>query len=108
MTVSDALPNRPLSRNELYDLQKHEGIRHTIPQDAPLHGNERGVACAMIIGESQSVAVGFDEESESWLEIHREPTPDDAFMRDYITDEDHDHPEIQRLVERMQEWDDSN
>lgn len=107
MTISDALPDRPVSQNELFALESHDGIRITMPQSAPAFEDIQSVECVMIVGEGQTVAMGFDEAEETWKELRREPTPDDAFTGDFITNNDHDSPAIQRIREAMKEWTES-
>lgn len=100
-TITEALPNRLMSRNELYAIESRNGIRITMPQTAPWDDDAEQIECFMIVGNGETVAVGFNKEDQSWTELCREPTPENAFTGDYITNEDHDHPSIRRI---MDEW----
>lgn len=102
--ITDALPNRAMSRNELYAIESGDGIRITMPETAPWDDDAEQIDCFMIVGEGATVAVGFDEEAQSWDELHRESTPKNAFTGEYITNEDHDHPEIRRIMDTMGDW----
>lgn len=102
--IVEALPNRPMSRNQLYALETRDGIRYTRPYSAPWDDNAKQIECFMIVGEGKTVAVGFDGEAQSWTELQREPTPEDAFTGEYITNEDDDYPEIQRISDAMSDW----
>jgi hypothetical protein len=103
-SVAKALPNRPLSRTELFAIESRDGIRNTMPQTAPWDDDTEQIECFMIAGDGETVAVGFDEQEQSWCELHRESTPKTAFTGDYITNEDHDHPAIRRIMDAMEDW----
>lgn len=102
--IAEALPDRPMSRNQLYALETRDGIRYTRPYSAPWDDDTEQIECFMIVGEGKTVAVGFDAETQSWTELQRERTPSDAFTGAHITNEDDDHPEIQRVSEAMNDW----
>jgi hypothetical protein len=102
--ITDALPDRAMSRNELYAIESGDGIRITMPETAPWDDDVEQIECFMIVGDGATVAVGFDDEAQSWNELHRESTPKDAFTGEYITNEDHDHPEIRRIMDTIEDW----
>lgn len=102
--IVEALPNRPMSRNQLYAMESREGIRYTRPYTAPWDDDTEQIECFMIVGEGKTAAVGFDEEEQSWTELQRERTPENAFTGAFITNEDDNHPEIQRISDAMSNW----
>lgn len=102
--IVNALPNRPLKHQEVLDLPvASDKILDTMPQSAPVNKSTPAIERVMIVTRNVVIALGFTD-GEEWVVIHQEEKPDGAFEGAYISSEDHGHPEVQAVMEKMDEF----
>lgn len=95
------LPNRKLKHQETLDMwETIEEILSFMPKSAPADKTLPAIDCAMIATPDVLAVIGYTA-SEEWEVVDITPKPAGVFERDYITGEDHAHPAVETMSDKM-------
>ena len=78
-----------------------------MPQSTTFDKQAATISCAMVVTKKVVAILAYTAE-EGWYVPEIEPKPIDVFESQAITSEDHSHPTIERLMDTMESYSDSD
>jgi|AntRauTorcE11898_2_1112593.scaffolds.fasta_scaffold02282_3 hypothetical protein len=96
----DTMVERPLTHNETLDLWDFKDSVLTImPKTAPANKEAPEIARMMVVTKNNITILEYNEET-GWGVIKSKTKPPDVF-RGHITSEDHNHPEVEEMMDLL-------
>ena len=102
------LPDRRLKHQETLDMWDDiSSVLSIMPQSTTFDKQAATISCAMVVTKKVVAILAYTAE-EGWYVPEIEPKPVDVFESQAITSEDHSHPTIERLMDTMESYSDSD
>lgn len=102
------LPDRRLKHQETLDMWEDiSSVLSIMPQSTTMDKQAPTISCAMVVTKKVVAILAYAPE-DGWYVPEIEPKPVDVFESQAITNEDHSHPTIERLMETMESYSDSD
>lgn len=90
--ILESLPDRPLVREELLEIDQSDALERAIPMTARVDSGTSYVASAVLLTESEAVAIVFND---GWRVLQREsrPSPPEVLEDAIVEYMDEHYPE---------------